>query len=87
MVVGENSRAEDMDVNICRGSTSPTCGHPGPTTQKLTPPTRMSLERALEFLANDECVEVTPSDIRLRRWCSMPAIVHVHSKAMKAARS
>ncbi|MEZ5267533.1 MAG: hypothetical protein R2789_02820 [Microthrixaceae bacterium] len=66
--MGENSRAEDMDVNICREKHLTNMRASGSdNTQKLTPPTRMSLERALEFLANDECVEVTPSDIRLRK--------------------
>lgn len=68
MVVGENSRAEDMDVNICREKHLTNMRAAGSdNTQRLTPPTRMSLERALEFLANDECVEVTPGTIRLRK--------------------
>jgi GTP-binding protein len=68
MVVGENSRSEDMDVNICREKHLTNMRAAGSdNTQKLTPPTRMSLERALEFLAIDECVEVTPAAIRLRK--------------------
>ena len=68
MIVGENSRAEDMDVNICREKHLTNMRAAGSdNTQKLTPPTRMSLERALEFLASDECVEVTPAVIRLRK--------------------
>ncbi len=68
MVVGENSRSEDMDVNICREKHLTNMRAAGSdNTQKLTPPTRMSLERALEFLATDECVEVTPNSIRLRK--------------------
>jgi GTP-binding protein len=68
MLVGENSRADDMDVNITkekkltnmRQSTSD-------ETEKLIPPRKLSLEQALEFCREDECVEVTPVAIRLRK--------------------
>jgi len=68
MIVGENSRADDMDVNITkekkltniRSSTAE-------ETEKLIPPRRLSLEQALEFCRDDECVEVTPTAIRLRK--------------------
>ena len=68
MIIGENSRAEDMDVNITkekkltnmRASTSD-------ETEKLIPPRKLSLEQALEFCREDECVEVTPVAIRLRK--------------------
>jgi len=68
MIVGENSRGEDMDVNICREKQLTNMRAAGSdNTQKLTPPRQMSLEQALEFLAEDECVEVTPSAVRLRK--------------------
>ena len=62
MIVGENSRPDDMDVNITkekkltniRSSTAE-------ETEKLIPPRRLSLEQALEFCREDECVEVTPA--------------------------
>ena len=68
MIVGENSRADDMDVNITkekkltniRSSTAE-------ELEKLVPPRRLSLEQALEFCRDDECVEVTPTAIRLRK--------------------
>jgi GTP-binding protein len=68
MLVGENSRADDMDVNITkekkltnmRASTSD-------ETEKLIPPRKLSLEQALEFCREDECVEVTPVAVRLRK--------------------
>jgi GTP-binding protein len=68
MLVGENSRADDMDVNITkekkltnmRASTSD-------ETEKLIPPRKLSLEQALEFCREDECVEVTPTSVRLRK--------------------
>ncbi len=68
MIVGENSRADDMDVNITkekkltnmRASTSE-------TTENLVPHRALSLEQALEFCADDECVEVTPTHARIRK--------------------
>jgi GTP-binding protein len=68
MIVGENSRADDMDVNITkekkltniRSSTAE-------ETEKLIPPRKLSLEQALEFCREDECVEVTPVAVRLRK--------------------
>ena len=68
MVIGENSRAEDMDVNITREKKLTNMRAAGSDhTEKLAPPRRLSLEHALEFLAEDECVEVTPTAIRLRK--------------------
>jgi GTP-binding protein len=77
MIVGENSRGEDMDVNICREKQLTNMRAAGSdNTQKLTPPRQMSLEQALEFLAEDECVEVTPSAVRLRK-----VILHAGDRA------
>jgi GTP-binding protein TypA/BipA len=68
MIVGENSRAEDLDVNAAkekkltnmRSSTAD-------ELVRLIPPRPLSLEQALEFIRDDECVEVTPKSIRLRK--------------------
>jgi GTP-binding protein len=68
MIVGENSRPDEMDVNPTkekhltnmRSSSSD-------NTVRLTPHRVLSLEQALEFIAEDECVEVTPHDVRLRK--------------------
>ena len=68
MIVGENSRADDMDINPTkekklnniRSSTAE-------AFEKLIPPRMLSLEQALELIAEDECVEVTPSSVRLRK--------------------
>ena len=68
MIVGENSRSEDMDVNICREKKLTNMRtSSSDNTERLTPPRRQSLEQALEFLAEDECVEVTPTAVRLRK--------------------
>ena len=68
MVVGENTRSEDMDVNITkekkltnmRSSTAD-------ELERLTPPRQLSLEECLEFAREDECVEVTPEVVRIRK--------------------
>ncbi|MEM1333842.1 MAG: translational GTPase TypA [Actinomycetota bacterium] len=68
MIVGENSRAGDMDVNICKEKKLTNVrASSADETVKLTPPRRLSLEGALEFIDVDECVEVTPSHVRLRK--------------------
>jgi GTP-binding protein len=68
MIVGENSRAGDMDVNICREKKLTNMrAASADETVKLTPHRLLSLEHALEFIAADECVEVTPGHIRLRK--------------------
>jgi GTP-binding protein len=68
MVVGVNARQEDMDVNITkekklnniRSSTAE-------ETVKLVPAVVMGLEQSLEFIREDECIEVTPSNVRIRK--------------------
>jgi GTP-binding protein len=68
MIVGENSRDDDMDVNITKEKKVTNIRQ---STQdeleRLVPPRILSLEQALEFCAEDECVEVTPSAVRLRK--------------------
>ncbi|WP_327288940.1 translational GTPase TypA [Streptomyces sp. NBC_01198] len=68
MIVGENSRSDDMDVNITkekkltnmRSSTAD-------VTESLVPPRMLSLEQSLEFCRDDECIEVTPETVRIRK--------------------
>ncbi|WP_431960291.1 translational GTPase TypA [Actinacidiphila sp. bgisy160] len=68
MIVGENSRADDMDVNITkekkltnmRSSTAD-------VAESIVPPRKLSLEQSLEFCRDDECVEVTPETVRIRK--------------------
>ncbi len=68
MIVGENPRAEDMDVNICKEKKQTNVrAAASDDTIRLTPPRKLSLEQALEYIAIDECVEVTPKIIRLRK--------------------
>ncbi len=67
-VVGENSRAEDMDVNITREKKLTNVrSSTAETFENLVPPRRLTLEESLEFAADDECVEVTPAAVRIRK--------------------
>ena len=73
MIVGENSRADDMDVNITKekkltNMRSATADN----FEKLVPPRRLSLEQCLEFCREDECVEVTPQTVRIRKVGARP---------------
>jgi GTP-binding protein len=88
MIVGENSRAEDMDVNIAREKKQTNVRAAGSDdTVKLVPPRVLSLEHALEFIAADEAVEVTPHHLRLRK-VDLDATSRARSrKALKADRS
>jgi len=68
MIVGENSRSDDMDVNITRERKLTNVRQStGEELERLVPPRALSLEQALEFCANDECAEVTPATVRLRK--------------------
>ncbi len=88
MIVGENARADEMDVNPTmekkltnvRSSTAD-------ELERLTPHLQLSLEQALEFIAEDECVEVTPKAVRLRKAILDQAIRgRQHSRARRDAR-
>ena len=68
MVIGENARAEEMDVNPTKDrKLTNVRSSTAEVLERLTPPMLLSLEQALEFIAEDECVEVTPSAVRLRK--------------------
>lgn len=83
MIVGENSRSDDMDVNITkekkltnmRSSTAD-------VTESLVPPRMLSLEQSLEFCRDDECVEVTPETVRIRK-----LVLDQKDRARSAARA
>ncbi|AOY76159.1 translational GTPase TypA [Clostridium formicaceticum] len=68
MIVGESSRLEDIAVNVCKRKQLTNIRSSGADDAlKLVPPVIFSLEQALEFIADDELVEVTPKSIRLRK--------------------
>jgi GTP-binding protein len=89
MVVGENSRVEDMDVNICKEKKLTNVRSAGAEVlERLVPPRRMSLEQALEFCREDECVEVTPDAVRIRKVVlSTSERARTSARAKTAARS
>lgn len=68
MIVGANPKTEDLVVNVCKKKhMTNTRASGSDDALKLTPPTIMSLEQSLEFITDDELVEVTPKNIRLRK--------------------
>ncbi|MBB1242481.1 translational GTPase TypA [Streptomyces durbertensis] len=68
MIVGENSRSDDMDVNITKEKKLTNMrAASADTTENLVPPRKLSLEQSLEFCREDECIEVTPDAVRIRK--------------------
>jgi GTP-binding protein len=68
MIVGASPKAEDLVVNVCKKKhMTNTRASGSDDALKLTPPSIMSLEQCLEFIGDDELVEVTPENIRMRK--------------------
>ena len=68
MIIGENSRTEDMDVNIVREKKLTNMRSSGADdANRIVPPRLLNLEQALEFCREDECIEVTPKHVRIRK--------------------
>jgi GTP-binding protein len=68
MIVGENSRSDDLDVNPTKAKQQTNVrAASADVLVRLAPPTRLTLEGALEFVREDECVEITPDAVRLRK--------------------
>ncbi|MGO1508161.1 MAG: translational GTPase TypA, partial [Microbacterium sp.] len=68
MVIGENSRSDDMDVNITKEKKLTNMrSATADSFESMTPPRELSLEESLEFARDDECVEVTPEAVRIRK--------------------
>ena len=79
MVIGVNPRSEDMTVNVCKKKQlTNTRASGSDDALRLVPPKQMSLEQCLEFLADDELLEVTPKSLRMRK------SILDHEKRMKA---
>ena len=82
MVIGVCPRSEDMSVNVCKKKQlTNTRASGSDEALRLVPPRQMSLEQCLEFLADDELLEVTPKSLRMRK-----AILD-HDQRMKALHS
>ncbi|OUV11574.1 MAG: translational GTPase TypA [Verrucomicrobiaceae bacterium TMED86] len=85
MVIGENSRADDLPVNPVKAKKLDNIrSATKENTQKLAPALKFSLERAIEYIAPDELVEVTPNFLRLRKRILDP---HERKRAVKAAKA
>jgi GTP-binding protein len=68
MIIGENARADDLDVNPTKAKQQTNMrAASADVLVRIAPPTRLTLESSLEFLRDDECVEVTPESVRLRK--------------------
>src|SRR3954449_6697087 len=68
MIVGENSRSEDLDVNPTKAKQQTNMrAASADVLVRLAPPSRLSLEAAIEFVREDECGEITPQEVRLRK--------------------
>ena len=68
MIVGENARSEEMDVNPTKEKKLTNMrASSADNFERLTPPILLTLEQALEYIAEDECVEITPAHVRLRK--------------------
>ncbi|MDV6373892.1 translational GTPase TypA [Deinococcus arenicola] len=75
MIVGENAREQDMNVNVCKNKKLTNVRSSGADDAlTLTPPRKMSLEDALEYIGADELVELTPHNIRLRKKVLNPSM-------------
>ena len=87
MIVGETAKPGDMDINICKEKKHTNVrAAAADELVRLTPPKKLSLEQSLEFIGDDECVEVTPDHIRLRK-VDLDATVRARSaKNLKRSR-
>jgi GTP-binding protein len=69
MVIGENAKPQDLEVNPLKSNqlTNFRASGPKDESSRLTPPRKMSLEQAIAYIQDDELVEVTPKNIRIRK--------------------
>jgi len=68
MIVGLNSRGEDLAINVCKEKhLTNTRASGSDDALRLVPPLQMSLEKSIEFIQDDELLEVTPKSLRLRK--------------------
>ena len=82
MIVGEHTRGNDLEINVLKAKQLTNMRASGKDDAVLlTPPIRMTLERALSYISDDELVEVTPKSIRLRK-----AILDVHERKRASRR-
>ena len=82
MIVGRNARIDDMDINVCKKKQLTNTRSSGSDDAlRLTPPIQMSLEQCMEFIGEDELLEVTPISLRMRKKvldCNQRRKIRVH---------
>ncbi|MDX6592620.1 MAG: GTP-binding protein [Gaiellales bacterium] len=83
MVIGENSRPDDLDVNVTKAKQMTNVRSNAEVLVRLNPPRTMSLDQAIEYIQQGECVEVTPNHIRLRK-AVLPASERNSQRSKKA---
>jgi hypothetical protein len=82
MIIGENARLDDLDVNPMKAKQLTNVRASGKDEAiRLTPPRRMTLEQAIAYIDDDELVEVTPKNIRLRKQTLNPSLIEDHSRS------
>ena len=75
MVIGQNPKAEDMEINVCKSKKLTNTRSSGADDAlKLTPPRDMSLEQCLDFIDTDELLEITPVSLRIRKKILDPTV-------------
>ena len=68
MIIGQNAKPDDMEVNVCKKKQLTNTRSSGSDDAlRLTPPTILSLEQALDYIETDELLEITPEHLRLRK--------------------
>ena len=68
MIIGQSGKSEDIELNVCKTKhLTNTRSSSADEALKLTPPRILSLEQALDFIDNDELLEVTPTSLRIRK--------------------
>ena len=68
MVIGQNGKTDDIEVNVCKTKhLTNTRSSSADEALKLTPPKVLSLEQAIEFIDQDELLEITPTSLRIRK--------------------
>ncbi len=82
MIVGENSRSGDLDVNVTKAKQMTNVRSNADVLVRLNPPHRMSLDQAIEYIQEGECVEVTPAEVRLRK-----AVLPASERAIRRSKS
>lgn len=67
MIIGVHNKSNDIEINVCKGKALSNVRSSGEEAIVIAPPQTMSLEQCLSFLEDDELLEITPTDLRIRK--------------------